>query len=97
MEKNCTPRFSLSLILRWGGANLEQEYIIAEAIRMKSLTSLDLSSNKIDHSALALREYVASSRSAFRLGGHLIFVFCKTRGFWALRVRRGQLFGWMVS
>ena len=29
---------------------------------MKSLTSLDLSSNKIDHSALALREYVASSR-----------------------------------
>lgn len=45
--------------------NLEQEYIIAEAIQMKSLTSLDLSSNKIDHSALALREYVASSRSAW--------------------------------
>lgn len=39
-----------------------QEGIIAEAIRIGSLTSLDLSSNKIDHSADLLRQYVATSR-----------------------------------
>eukprot|EP00752_Nemacystus_decipiens_P004848 g4411.t1 len=35
--------------------------ILAEAVGLKSLTSLDLSSNKIDNSALVLRAYVASS------------------------------------
>lgn len=40
----------------------EKNNILAEAVRLKSLTSLDLSSNKIDNSALVLREYVASSR-----------------------------------
>lgn len=39
-----------------------QEGIIAEAIQIESLTSLDVSSNKIDHSADMLRQYVASSR-----------------------------------
>ncbi|CAM9700959.1 unnamed protein product, partial [Ectocarpus sp. 12 AP-2014] len=36
--------------------------ILAEAVRLECLTSLDLSCNKIDHSALVLREYVASTR-----------------------------------
>ncbi|CAM9219645.1 unnamed protein product [Ectocarpus fasciculatus] len=36
--------------------------ILAEAVRLECLTSLDLSCNKIDHSALVLREYVASAR-----------------------------------
>eukprot|EP00903_Cladosiphon_okamuranus_P017705 g16304.t1 len=40
--------------------------ILAEAVRLKSLTSLDLSSNKIDNSALVLREYVASSSCALQ-------------------------------
>ncbi len=37
-----------------------QSKIMAEAVRLEFLTSLDLSSNKIDDSALVLREYVAS-------------------------------------
>ncbi|CAM9461228.1 unnamed protein product [Pylaiella littoralis] len=40
--------------------------ILAEAVRLERLTSLDLSSNKIDHSALVLREYLASISCALQ-------------------------------
>lgn len=42
--------------------SISQGSIVDAAVRIESLTSLDLSSNKVDQSALALRTYVASSR-----------------------------------